>query len=172
MRKTYLFIACLILGFAILPVAAEAEGECTTSRDCEVKEYCKKPAEDCKGVGACTPRPDVCPDVVDPVCGCDGQTYGNECEAAMARVNVFKKGECATCEKKGECNSNSDCDEGSFCQKRVGDCFACSMCQEKPDFCTQQYDPVCGCDGETYSNTCDAHSHGVSVSHKGECTSK
>ncbi|MFZ5892546.1 MAG: hypothetical protein ACOY0T_15915 [Myxococcota bacterium] len=74
----------------------------------------------------------------------------------------------ALCRRRG-CTSNSDCRSGQYCATTT--CGGRGVCQRRPEVCTRIYDPVCGCDGRTYGNSCDAASAGVSVASDGECPS-
>jgi hypothetical protein len=46
------------------------------------------------GSGVCKPIPEICTDDVNPVCGCNGTTYSNACEAAAKGVSVQSQGAC------------------------------------------------------------------------------
>lgn len=64
---------------------------------------------------------------------------------------------------QSECVTNDDCLAGSYCKKTAADCESLGICTYIPDVCDQSYQPVCGCDVNTYSNMCVAASNGVNV---------
>jgi hypothetical protein len=68
--------------------------ECTDNAECSDDEFCRKRIDQCDGVGVCSPVPEVCPDVFNPVCGCDGEDYANRCFAAAAGVAIESLGRC------------------------------------------------------------------------------
>lgn len=61
----------------------------------------------------------------------------------------------------------------TFCQWQAGAmCGAADqmgVCTEVTQMCTREYRPVCGCDGQTYSNACVATSNRASILHEGAC---
>ena len=66
---------------------------------CPANQYCNFAASAMCGyadqTGTCAARPQICPALVAPVCGCDGNTYGNYCHANQAGTSVLHSGACA-----------------------------------------------------------------------------
>lgn len=82
----------------------------------------------------------------NPVCGCNQKTYSNVCAAEANGVTSWSKG---------------------ACQEISESCIDSSLIKAKP--CTRDYRPVCGCNGQTYSNACVAESNGVKSYTSGKC---
>ena len=65
---------------------------------CAKGEYCNFPIETMCGSGdqqgTCDKIPEVCDTLYKAVCGCDGKTYPNDCNAAMAGQSVISEGAC------------------------------------------------------------------------------
>ncbi len=143
--------------------------KCHSDADCTKVSFCDtENSASCKSAGVCTPRGInlFCALAAD-VCGCDGQTYAGACLAHKAGVSVAHDGPCEVV-----CKSNADCGSLQYCSKKEGQCGAQGVCTGRGInlFCIQTYQPVCGCDGNTYSNTCYAAKGGASLAHDGACT--
>ncbi len=69
---------------------------CTSNADCGTDGYCSKTGEGCGArSGICHRKSGLrCPGDVDPVCGCDGKTYSNDCRRRAAGAQLLHDGAC------------------------------------------------------------------------------
>ena len=68
----------------------------------------------------------------------------------------------------GGCPDGSFCDLGPTC-----DFLGPGVCRVRPGpSCSREFAPVCGCDGETYSNRCLAEAQGMTVVRDGMCEAR
>lgn len=134
--------------------------------------YCDRPAGRCQvadSFGVCVQITRQCNRNYDPVCGCDGETYSNDCHRLKDRVQLNHLGACAPAPPDG-CLDNRDCEgAASFCVKADGECGDTGACGERPENCLAVVEPVCGCDGQTYNNACEAQRQGANVRSEGAC---
>lgn len=138
--------------------------ECPANEFCDFGESCGAGDQ----MGMCkTKSPDACPEIYSPVCGCDDKDYSTPCEAAYAGVSIAKHGTCESASIGESCGGllGASCSEGEYCNfgKTCGAGDQSGICEIKSNICPGIFAPVCGCDGNEYSNACEAAAAGVSV---------
>jgi hypothetical protein len=169
---------------------------CSSNSDCATGDYCAhSDSASCGGSGTCTALPFACPYICEPVCGCDGKTYDNYCDAQQAKTSVAFTGFCEehpstgcwgqsggqTCSPataQADCNPGATADEGYKQTKGPDSNLYClsalsapsvASCISIPDGCDKT-GKVCGRDGNTYDSECDAWWIGrVATASKGAC---
>ncbi len=67
------------------------------------------------------------------------------------------------------CDTSDDCVGDDYCARLYSDCQRQGTCSPRPSACQDVWEPVCGCDAETYENSCAAALAGASIHYEGEC---
>lgn len=150
------FVLVNLLSISIEPALA-ATPTCIDS-DAQDK-YTKGVTYTCDEAEECTDSTiDSCSGNVGTEYYCDGTT--------MASTTFTCAGDCldGRCFKGGVCASNDDCNSGQFCE--LDSCGgSIGACADVVSSCSTLYDPTCGCDDTSYSNSCERRK--VSISEKG-----
>ncbi|XP_029434147.1 LOW QUALITY PROTEIN: agrin [Rhinatrema bivittatum] len=113
------------------------KGPCDRCGKCQFGAICEADTGRCVCPTECVPS-------AQPVCGTDGNTYGNECElhvracTQQTNLQVAAQGDCKSC-------GSTVCSFGAQCVD--GQCV-CPRCERQP------YLPVCGSNGVTYDSKC------------------
>lgn len=146
---------------------------------CGAGEYCAfSPAQACSSTDApsiCMTRPGECTDEDAPVCGCNRKEYRNRCEAARDGTGIWSFGSCRQSEQPATCGGllGATCGDQEYCAYRAGQACgaadATAKCLPRPEACIAMDAPVCGCDGKTYPNACEAARAGTGVKQDGAC---
>lgn len=148
-------------------------GSCRSNADCPGRACLN--IMTCGGTGTCG-GPTPCAAIVDPVCGCDGRTYSNQCVANNAGVGIRSRGACPSADagadasadaSPGTCRTNADCSGRDAC-RGIMTCGGTGTCMA-PSVCPLVFIPVCGCDGRTYGNTCELSNAGIGLRSLGAC---
>jgi hypothetical protein len=112
------------------------------------------------------PKPPRIKALLDPECKVmTGKLRGRGLRREFVATAVFGEPVCGTI-------AGLPCSEGAFCELPPDTCQSADLagvCVPRDVACTQQWEPVCGCDGATYGNDCMRGLAGVQKSHDGVC---
>ncbi len=143
-----------------------------TGAECPAGFVCLTPGGACGGKvpGTCHKKIDACVALVAPVCGCDGKSYNNLCEAQKAGAVVKKGGKCT--EPVIPCGGKAakKCPAGMICEVKSCGAGADGQCvAAAPAKCPAGGTAECGCDGNTYPNACFRQKAGAALDYVGAC---